>query len=57
MPKRQGRSIVLNDSGYDYHCDLDEHGVEWWIDHVSEKNWWKPAWAVEMRRIAAEIYA
>lgn len=56
-PKRAGRSIVLDDGGYDYRCDLDEHDVEWWISHISEKNWWKPVWAAQMRRIAAEITA
>lgn len=53
-PRREGRHIILDDDGYDYYCDLREHDVEWWIAHVSEKNWWAPGWAPSMRRLAAQ---
>lgn len=52
MPARSGRSIVVPDGEYDYWCDLERESVEWWIRHLSEKNWWQPRWAPVMRDLA-----
>lgn len=53
----EGGYVILNDGRmWDYDIPLrelqTEHGLQQWIDHLSEKNWVTPFMLHEVRRIA-----